>query len=182
MSTICYRIIEYRDGDGNWKQAGKIVDNFHGFDSWTNPQYSRRGFPDGHTVTNNEIESEDGKDYTWGKSYITLSELDNWIKEDGTKSLSYLFSEINRSQANRIEKKIDSILNILKYSEVKEVTTDEDEDDITGNFDYFSETVEETFRDYLSLNWEYSFAKKLVDSVVDSYMDDEDIRIVFYYV
>ena len=108
--------------------------------------------------------------------------MDNWIKEDGTKSLSYLFSEINRSQANRIEKKIDSILNILKYSEVKEVTTDEDEDDITGNFDYFSETVEETFRDYLSLNWEYSFAKKLVDSVTDFYIDDEDIRIVFYYV
>ncbi len=182
MSTSCYRIVEYRDKDGNWNRAGRVVDNFHGFDSWTNQQYSRRGFPDGHTVTNSEIESEDVKDYMWGKSYITLSELHNWIKEDGTKSLSYLFSEINRSQGSRIEEKIDEVIALLNHQEFKRESDSEAVEDITGNFDYFSELVEEIFRDYISLNGEYSFAKKLVDSVTDFYIDDEDIRIVFYYV
>ena len=93
MSIYCHRIVEFRNKDNQWVKCAEFVDNFHGFDEWKNKEYYGRGFPEGHTVDEKSLFDEElGREYVWGKSYITMAELGAWAKQEKEEALVYFIT------------------------------------------------------------------------------------------
>lgn len=190
MSTYCHRIVEFYDKNNQWVRCGEFVDNFHGFDQWKNEDYYDRGFPENTTVKQEEItDSEDGREYVWGKSYVTMTELNAWIDKEKEESMSYLFNTIKDGMFYRMINKINDIHTVVvDHAEPSKQDNSESDDDIRydplSNYDYFKDNVNVIFEQYESLCGESIAAWSVVETmkVEDEYwIDPERVRIVFYF-
>ncbi len=188
MSTCCHRIVEFRNKDNQWIKCAEFVDNFHGFDEWKNEDYYGRGFPEGHTVDEKKlINEETGKEFVWGKSYITLTELSAWAKQEREEALAYIFKELHYGLTHKMIDKIDAIYNAVIKEEYKQVKTEDEEEtdyDVLGNYDYFKEIVDEAFEQYEMLHDELISAWSVVEPIKaeDEYWVESDrVRIVYYF-
>lgn len=188
MSTCCHRIVEFRNKDNQWIKCAEFVDNFHGFDEWKNEDYYGRGFPEGHTVDEKKlINKETGKEFVWGKSYITLTELIAWAKQEREEALAYIFKELHYGLTHKMIDKIDAIYNAVIKKEYKQVKTEDEEEtdyDVLGNYDYFKEIVDEAFEQYEMLHDELISAWSVVEPIKaeDEYWVESDrVRIVYYF-
>lgn len=190
MSTYCHRIVEFYDKNKQWVRCGEFVDNFHGFDQWKNEDYYDRGFPENTTVKQEEItDSEDGREYVWGKSYVTMTELNAWIDKEKEESMSYLFNTIKDGMFYRMINKINDIHSVVvDHTEPLKQDNSEFDDDIRydplSNYDYFKDNVNEIFEQYESLSGEAIAAWSVVETVKaeDEYwIDSERVRIIFYF-
>lgn len=191
MSTYCHRIVEFHNKDNQWVKCAEFVDNFHGFDEWRNKDYYGRGFPEGHTVDEKKlIDEETGKEFVWGKSYITLTELSAWAKQEREEALAYIFKELHYGLTHKMAGKLDDIYKaVVKKEDVKPVEngdTEENDDsyDILGNYDYFKEVVDEAFEQYEMLHDELVSAWSVVEPIKaeDEYwVESERVRIVYYF-
>ena len=194
MSTYCHRIIEYLNKDNQWVRVGERVDNFHGFDFWRNNDYYDRGFPENHTIKKEEIyDEEEDREFVWGKSYITLSELSSWADTEYEEALSSLHSYIQNGLFKKINLKLNDIESYISQQtprlppdemEKAEKEIDE-EDDIISNYSNFKEYIEEVFEQYRWLNSEIIAASSLVENVANKneeyWIELDKIRIVFYF-
>lgn len=156
MSVCCHRIVEFCNKDNQWVRCAEFVDNFHGFDEWKNREYYGKGFPEGHTIDENKlIDEETGTEFVWGKSYITMSELGSWAKQEREDAMSYIFKELN----------------------------DYDYDAL-GNYDYFKEIIDEAFEEYEMLHDELVSAWSVVEPIKDEdeyWVEPDRVRIVYYF-
>lgn len=190
MSTTCYRCIEVKQNDGSWRACGEFSDNYHGFDRWRNEDFYERGFPEGSKYHDMDMKSDDGRDYTWGHSYMLLSELEAWadrVKED---AMSYLFGNLHTGISHRIDRRLKDIetkLGIdpkLPGKEHKQKSEDEyyTEFDPMDNFNQFKDLYEEVMEEYDGLNSQiikaYTIATQAED---DRWIDSDKIRIVYYF-
>ena len=190
MSVCCHRIVEFRNKDNQWVKCAEFVDNFHGFDEWKNEDYYGRGFPEGHTVDEKSLFDEElGREYVWGKSYITMSELGSWAKQEREDAMSYIFKELHYCLTHKMIDKIDAIYNAVIKEEYKQVKT-EDEDnsdydyDALGNYDYFKEIIDEAFEEYEMLHDELVSAWSVVEPIKDEdeyWVEPDRVRIVYYF-
>lgn len=191
MSTDCHRIVEFRNKDNQWVKCAEFVDNFHGFDEWKNENYYGRGFPEGHTVDEKSLFDEElGRKCVWGKSYITLTELIDWAKQEREEALAYIFKELHYGLTHKMVGKLDDIYKVVvKKDDVKPVengdTEENDESyDILGNYDYFKEVVEEAFDQYEMLHDELVSAWSAVKPIKaeeEYWVDPDRVRIVYYF-
>lgn len=183
MSVYCHRIVEFRNKDNQWVKCAKFVDNFHGFDEWKNKDYYGRGFPEGHTLSDEEVVSE----CVWGKSYITMVELGAWAKQEREEAMSYIFKELHYGLTHKMIDKIDAIYNAVIKEEYKQVKTEDEEEtdyDVLGNYDYFKDIVNEAFEQYEMLHDELVSAWSVVEPIKakDEYWVEPDrVRIVYYF-
>lgn len=174
MSTNCITVVEYRTRQGEWVRCNKTNDNFHGFDTWRNKEYSDRGFPQGCTIDKSEYtDMLDGmkRDLSWGKSYITLEELEKWIEKERNNAANFLYSEMANSQ----------FAYIIKKMEGKETVT---ENEIITNED-FRETFEECLDWFSGLEAELvgacSVARLMCDEEDKDYLPMDRVRIVYWF-
>ena len=192
MSVYCHRIVEFRNKDNQWVRCAEFVDNFHGFDEWKNKDYYGRGFPEGHTVDEKSLFDEElGREYVWGKSYITIAELGAWAKQEREDAMAYIFKELHYGLTNKMVGRLDDIYNaIVMKEDVKPTDNEEDEEeysrdyDILGNYDYFKEIIDEAFEEYEMLHDELISAWSVVEPVKseDEYWVESDrVRIVYYF-
>ena len=191
MSVYCHRIIEYRNKDGQWVRCGEFIDNFHGFNNWNNEDYRDRGFPEGHTIKQDEIVSDDGNEYVWGKSYVTLEELNTWVDKEKENSVKYLYSEINNCFHNRTAAKLDDILNYIVDKKLPSDNKEDEDDyydkefDIMKDISYFESTALDITETHDQLYCELIKAWALVDQVKDKegeyWIEPSRARIVFYF-
>jgi hypothetical protein len=189
VSTYCHRIVEFRNKDNQWVKCAEFLDNFHGFDEWKNKDYYGRGFPEGHTVDEKSLfDEETGKEFVWGKSYITLTELCSWAKQEREEALAYIFKELHYGLTRKMEGKLDDIYKVVvKKEDVQPVENGEDENDLydlLGNYDYFKEVTEEAFDQYEMLHDELISAWSVVEPIKaeDEYWVESDrVRIVYYF-
>lgn len=192
MSVYCHRIVEFRNKDNQWVRCAEFVDNFHGFDEWKNQDYYGRGFPEGHTVEKKEIfDEEAGREWVWGKSYITMSELGAWAKQEREDAMAYIFKELRYGLTNKMVGRLDDIYNVIVMKEdVKPTDNEEDEEeysrdyDILGNYDYFKHIVDESFEQYDMLHDELISAWSVVEPVKDEdeyWVESDRVRIVYYF-
>lgn len=177
MSTNCIRVVEYRTRQGEWVRCNKTNDNFHGFDTWRNKDYSDRGFPQGCTVDKSEYtDMLDGmkRDLSWGKSYITLEELEKWIEKEFKAAGDFLYREMANTQFGYIIKKLEGKEPVAEG----EIISDEE----------FKETFEECLDWFSGLESEYTAAYTAAQM---KYKDNNDgdayrlpldrVRIVYWF-
>lgn len=190
MSVYCHRIVEFRNKENQWVKCAEFVDNFHGFDEWKNKEYYGRGFPEGHTVDEKSLFDEKlGREYVWGKSYITMAELGAWAKQEREEAMVYIFKELHYGLTNKMVSKLDDIYNVIVMKEdVKPTDNEEDEEssdyDMLGNYDYFKEIIDEAFEQYEMLHDELVSAWSVVEPIKaeDEYWVEPDrVRIVYYF-
>lgn len=189
MSTYCHRIVEFRNKDNQWVKCAAFVSNFHGFDEWKNEKYYGRGFPDGHTIDEKELFDEElGKECVWGKSYITMSELDAWAEQEKEDAFAYIFNNFHNGLNNKLVGKIDDMYKVIvKKENINPLENEDNSDyeyDALGNYDYFKEIVEEAFEQYNMLHNELVSAWSVVESFKsdDEYWIESDrVRIVYYF-
>lgn len=190
MSVYCHRIVEFRNKDNQWVRCAEFVDNFHGFDEWKNKEYYGRGFPEGHTVDENSLFDEElGREYVWGKSYITMAELGAWAKQEREEAMSYIFNELHYGLTHKMVGKLDDIYSVIvKKENVKPTDNEEDEEssnyDMLGNYDYFKEIMDEAFYEYEMLHDELISAWSVVEPVKDEdeyWVEPDRVRIVYYF-
>lgn len=192
MSIYCHRIVEFRNKDNQWVRCAEFVDNFHGFDEWKNKEYYGRGFPVGHTIDENKlIDEETGKEFVWGKSYITMSELGAWVKQEREDAMAYVFKELHYGLTNKMVSKLDDIYSVIvKKENVKPTDNEEDEEssnyiyDMLGNYDYFKEIIDEAFEEYEMLHNELVSAWSVVEPIKDEdeyWVEPDRVRIVYYF-
>lgn len=190
MSVCCHRIVEFRNKDSQWVRCAEFVDNFHGFDEWKNKDYYGRGFPEGHTVNEKSLFDEElGREYVWGKSYITMAELGAWAKQEREEAMSYIFKELHYGLTHKMVGKLDDIYNVIVMKEdVKPTDNEEDEEssdyDMLGNYDYFKEIIDEAFEEYEMLHDELISAWSVVEPVKDEdeyWVEPDRVRIVYYF-
>ena len=190
MSVYCHRIVEFRNKDNQWVRCAEFVDNFHGFDEWKNKDYYGRGFPEGHTVDEKSLFDEElGREYVWGKSYITMVELGAWAKQEREEAMAYIFKELHYGLTHKMVGKLDDIYNVIVMKEdVKPTDNEEDEEssdyDMLGNYDYFKEIIDEAFEEYEMLHDELISAWSVVEPVKDEdeyWVEPDRIRIVYYF-
>lgn len=191
MSVYCHRIVEFRNKNNQWVRCAEFVDNFHGFDEWKNQDYYGRGFPEGHTVEKKEIfDEEAGRELVWGKSYITMSELGAWTKQEREDAMAYIFKELHYGLTNKMVGRLDDIYNVIVMKEdVKPTDNEEDEEssdyDMLGNYDYFKEIIDEAFEQYIMLYEELISAWAVVEplkSEEEYWVEPDRVRIVYYFV
>lgn len=192
MSVYCHRIVEFRNKDNQWVRCAEFVDNFHGFDEWKNKEYYGRGFPEGHTVNEKSLFDEElGREYVWGKSYITMAELGAWAKQEREEAMSYIFKELHYGLTHKMVSKLDDIYSVIvKKENVKPTDNEEDEEssnyiyDILGNYDYFKEIIDEAFEEYEMLHDELVSAWSVVEPIKDEdeyWVEPDRVRIVYYF-
>ena len=189
MSTYCHRIVEFCNKDNQWVRCAEFVDNFHGFDEWKNKEYYGRGFPEGHTIDEKSLfDEESGREWVWGKSYITLGELSVWAAQEREEAMAYLYKELHYGVTHKMVGKIDSMYNVIvKKEDIDPVDSEEeidDEYDILGNYDYFKEIVDESFVEYEMLHDELTSAWSVVEPIKEKdeyWVDSNRVRIVFYF-
>lgn len=190
MSVYCHRIVEFCNKENQWVKCAEFVDNFHGFDEWKNQDYYGRGFPEGHTVDEKSLFDEElGREYVWGKSYITMSELGAWAKQEREDAMAYVFKELHYGLTNKMVGKLDDIYSVIvKKENVKPTDNEEDEEssdyDMLGNYDYFKEIIDEAFEEYEMLHDELVSAWSVVEPIKaeDEYWVEPDrVRIVYYF-
>ena len=191
MSIYCHRIVEFRNKDSQWVKCAEFVDNFHGFDEWKNKEYYGRGFPEGHTVDEKSLFDEElGREYVWGKSYITMAELGAWVKQEKEEAFAYVFKELHYGLTHKMVGKLDDIYKVIvKKEDVKPIEngdTEEEGDlyDILGNYDYFKEILEEAFDQYNMLRDELISAWSVVEPVKDEnedWVEPDRVRIIYYF-
>ena len=190
MSVYCHRIVEFRNKDNQWVRCAEFVDNFHGFDEWKNKDYYGRGFPEGHTIDEKSLFDEElGREYVWGKSYITMAELGAWAKQEREEAMSYIFNELHYGLTHKMVGKLDDIYSVIvKKENVKPTDNEEDEEssnyDMLGNYDYFKEIMDEAFYEYEMLHDELISAWSVVEPVKDEdeyWVEPDRVRIVYYF-
>lgn len=190
MTVYCHRIVEFRNKDNQWVRCAEFVDNFHGFDEWKNREYYGRGFPEGHTVDEKSLFDEElGREYVWGKSYITMAELGAWAKQEREEAMSYIFKELHYGLTNKMVGKLDDIYSVIvKKENVKPTDNEEDEEetyyDVLGNYDYFKEIIDEAFEEYEMLHDELVSAWSVVEPIKDEdeyWVEPDRVRIVYYF-
>jgi len=187
MSVYCHRIVEFRNKDNQWVRCAEFLDNFHGFDEWKNREYYGRGFPEGRTIDEKSLFDEElGREYVWGKSYITMEELGAWAEKEKEDALAYIFNELHYDVTRKMIGKIDGLYNVLiKREEVKPIEEEEgDGYDVLGNYNYFKEIVEEAFEQYEQLHDELISAWSVVEPIKDEdeyWVEPDRVRIVYYF-
>ena len=190
MSVYCHRIVEFRNKDNQWVRCAEFVDNFHGFDEWKNKKYYGRGFPEGHTIDEKKFfDEEAGEEWVWGKSYITMSELSAWAKQEREDAMAYIFKELHYGLTNKMVGKLDDIYSVIvKKENVKPTDNEEDEEssnyDMLGNYDYFKEIIDEAFEEYEMLHDELISAWSVVEPIKDEdeyWVEPDRVRIVYYF-
>ena len=190
MSVYCHRIVEFRNKENQWVKCAEFVDNFHGFDEWKNKEYYGRGFPEGHTVDEKSLFDEKlGREYVWGKSYITMSELGAWASKEREDAMSYIFKELHYGLTHKMIGKIDDMYSVIvKKEDVKPTDNAENEEetdyDVLGNYDYFKDIVDEAFEQYEMLHDELVSAWSVVEPIKDEdeyWVEPDRVRIVYYF-
>ena len=138
-------------------------------------------------------DEEDDREFVWGKSYITLSELSSWADTEYEEALSSLHSYIQNGLFKKINLKLNDIESYISQQtprlppdemEKAEKEIDE-EDDIISNYSDFKEYIEEVFEQYRWLHSEIIAASSLVENVANKneeyWIELDKIRIVFYF-
>lgn len=180
MSVYCHRITELKTKDG-WVNCGDVCDNYHGFADYNNEDYANRGLPDDTSVSIESYRMDDmGGGYCcYGMSYITLPELLEWIKRERNTAINDIKNEFMRS----------SIFLILKKLNGEDVNMDDVDsyDDVVLNNHFYEDIFDEITSPYEGLNREYISAYTLAENKLnelgmdDVYVDNKDVRIVFYF-
>mgnify|MGYP007070191692 CR=1 FL=1 len=190
MSTVCHRCIERQEDDGSWKKCGEFSDNYHGFDRWRNEDYYERGFPEDSDLAKRDLVSSDGRDYTWGHSYINLNELLVWADSVKERSMSMFYSTLHAGITHRIERRLVDIQDQLGidtnlHGDAGKAKSEDEyysEYDPMGNFEQFKELYEECMEEYEGLNDQFIKAYTIASqSCDDRWIPPQKIRIVYYF-
>lgn len=167
--------------------GGPIRDDFLS-DSWDTYEsgFADRGFPSDmseelRAKIKHDTISEDGRDYTWGHTYVTAEE---WMSLSGkvlSKFREELYGVLEEKRNGGIEEKLDLILKRLKDPmcediKVKKKRKGEDEDSSESRLEYL---WNEKFYDYMSIENEISRAYAIADQYV-TYVNPSDLRIIYY--
>lgn len=173
MSTYCHRIYEIKTPEGNWVALGEITDNFHGFDRWRF-KHSDRGLPNDSTVKKADLlDKEDGKEYTYGYSYVTIGELNELANKETANLKEFILKKIHEQPNTKIINRIDFIAkavldtyNPAKYDEYNEEFSNEGEYD---SMDYFDEEFDEYMQSYDDMCSELYTLSGFCESFKDKY-------------
>lgn len=203
MSTYCHRIYEIKTPEGNWVALGEICDNFHGFDRWRF-KYSERGLPNDSTVKKSDLlDKEDGKEYTYGYSYVTIGELNELANKETANLKEFILKKINEQPNTKVIDRVDFIaMTVLSkdypdsYNEYAKQFFNDGEYD---SMDYFDEEFDEYMQSYDDMNSELYTLSGFCESFKDKYNkehyynpanrgeekyfipEENDQRIVFYF-
>lgn len=134
MSTNCIRVVEYKNRKDQWIRCDKVSDNFHGFDKWRFEEFADRGLPNDCTVSPSEYTDTicgEEKDVSWGKSYVTLDELERWIAGQREEACAFLYRDMANTQFGYIVKLLkketiteENIVNDVEFKETFEECLD----------------------------------------------------------
>lgn len=114
---------------------------------------------------------------TWGHSYVTIDEFKNAIREDKEKLDSWFTAYSTNDQFKIIRRKLDGILEYLKYSKTN-INFDEQEND-----DNDWDAVEEYQDQMNGYNWSLEYLEAIEQMVAfctNSWEGNHEIRLVYF--
>lgn len=143
--------------------------------------FNRRGFPKDMSnmldkyLTNCKCNGD--LEGTWGHSYVTIDEFKNVIREDKEKLDSWFVAYSTNDQFKIIKRKLDGILEYLKYSKT-DIKLDEPEND-DNDWDAADE-----YRDQMNgYNWSLQYLESIEQMVAfctSSWEGNHEIRLVYF--
>ena len=175
--------------------------------AWKDYGFGDRGFPSDMSEELKEYfkyeyeipkdNEEKCHDYRYNKSYVHLDELINLYIEEKNKLFKQVLRRIQEFEYNKFHEKLNRLIQVSSLLMNKENLTDEEKEKEVkknnkvlknkkeDNDDYYSfeeemEEFDEMFNEIMSIKNEYVYTWKLVDEIY-GYMDDHDIRIVYYF-
>ena len=168
----------------NIVRQGYVRDLFAGHDA----PFSDRGFPDDLSTELKEIFDKvqkkiDSKerDWRWGKSWCTLSELNSYIDERLEKCKASILAEHSKQLSFGISEKLDTILAVISGKPAQSKKKKKDEDDYIDQGEmldyYLNDELDETiwlkeFTAGIALIYEFLTGYYLFESSL--------VRLVFY--
>ncbi len=162
--------------------GGIIRDDFISSRGWNNNDsgFPDRGFPDDMSE---ELKKEFSKDmdYTWGHTYVLLSEWDTQLKKKIAEFRKKVIEKTQSIEFDKINEKLDLLFKKVKdpYYEPPKKKKDEEEEE---GVEYYEDTMdyiwEEDFWDMMSIHSEIMRAYCFTEEF--GWSPEEDIRIVYY--
>lgn len=154
--------------------------------------FNDRGFPDDLSPELQEmfdkvqkkIDSKEnvgpfGVDWRWSKSWCTLAEFNSYVEQQFEKCKSKILAEHSKQLSHGISAKLDAILDAVsgKHGIQKQEMREEREDDSNNMLEYY---MEEELEEILSLKEFAAGIKLIYEFLVDDWIPDESVRLVFY--
>ena len=168
--------------------GGVIRDNYIGH-GWTDDdKFQDRGYPtDMSEELKKELEHKDGEeDYTWGHTYVLLSEWGAERDKLIEKFKNNVISRVQDKEFNKINEKLDLIMCKCKdphYEPEPKEKKEGEEYDSEEDGIYYEDTVdylfEEDFWDIMQVTREMCVVGHIVDEIY-GWTSPEQIRIVYY--
>ena len=212
MSVYLHRVIETKDKDGNWEllkwytpfkkrwdgdepdikiknpcplnNHNMVFDNACVYRELLNENddLSERGKPSDCSDDTKKILKE-YDEWSWGWTYITLSELCSWTEKEKTKLIRNITIEYNNHQFKKVNDKLDCLLNNKKYEvkPFKSVVDNSDGWDENGNDSMLSYYMTEGIDEYLSILYEAHWVSFVSTELSSDWCLPENVRIIYFY-
>ena len=212
MSVYLHRVIEAKDKDGNWEllkwytpfkkrwdgdepdikiknpcplnNHNMVFDNACVYRELLNENddLSERGKPSDCSDDTKKILKE-YDEWSWGWTYITLSELCSWAEKEKTKLIRNITIEYNNHQFKKVNDKLDCLLNNKKYEAkpFKSVVDNSDGLDENGNDSMLSYYMTEGIDEYLSILYEAHWVSFASTELSSDWCLPENVRIIYFY-
>lgn len=147
-----------------------------------NYDFNMRGFPKDMSsmldkyITNIKVKGD--LEGTWGHSYVTIDEFTNVIRKDKEKLDSWFAAYSTNDQFKIIKRKLDGIMEYLKYSKL-DINFDEPENDDDSDWDAAAE-----YQDQMNgYNWSLEYLEAIEQMVAfctSSWEGNHEIRLVYF--
>lgn len=136
-------------------------------------------------------------DYRYNKSYVSLNELINVYKKEKKELIDRYLKSLKDREYSKFHKKLDRLLKVSslmmeglneedKEKEIKKTNNllkkkkNEEDNEDEATYEEDMEYLLESFNEIESIKDEYTYTWRLVDEIY-GWIDDNDIRIVFYF-
>lgn len=163
--------------------GGIIRDNFISDRGWGDRDYdvADRGWPDDMSDDLKQEFTRD-MDYTWGHTYVTLSEWNKIFNSEFEVFKKKIAKKIQETEFKQVNEKLDLLTKLVKDPSYtppkKKKKKNEDEDETTCYEDTLEYIWEEDFWDLMMIRREINRAYDAIESF--GYMADGDVRIIYY--
>ena len=170
----------------NIVRQGDVRDLFAGHDA----PFNDRGFPDDLSPelrdmfdkVQQKIDSKEnvflpGRDWRWGKSWCTLTELQAYLDERLEKCKASILSEHAKQLSYGISDKLDAILAVVSGKAMKPVKDEDDDLDRGEMLEYY---LGEEFDEILWLKGFAAGIGLIHEFLTDEWFSEESVRLVFY--
>lgn len=157
-------------------------------DMLRNSAYADRGFPNDMSVETKEAlitEHDDSLKWAYGKTYLTLEELDMWFERLKGKLIHNILESYDKLKYKEINEKLDCLLTNTAYLTMTPEDGEEDDEDNEyynnhSDLDYY---INEVAEDVMSVSDELnaiSFIMRELGGNCGMHLH-ENVRVIYYY-